>query len=97
MMASRADRRARESMLERGLRDREAGCGPQKYDPSLSSLVHELLFITQAAEWGSLHNPVESAYEVRNGRRESQAKASGDPHHASAWKRGRTCKRSPSY
>ena len=37
-------------------------CGPQKYDPSLRSLLHEPIFMMQAAEYGPPHNPVRSKY-----------------------------------
>jgi len=33
-------------------------CGPQKYDPSLRSLLHEPIFMMQAAEYGFLYNPI---------------------------------------
>src|SRR6516225_11257291 len=33
-------------------------CGPQKKDPSLCSLLHEPIFMMQAAEYGSFHNSV---------------------------------------
>src|SRR5215472_6043159 len=33
-------------------------CGPQKYDPSLRSLLHQPIFMMQAAEYGFLYNPI---------------------------------------
>ena len=33
-------------------------CGPQKKEVSLRSLLHEPIFMMQAAKYGSLHNPV---------------------------------------
>ena len=39
-------------------------CSPQKYDPSLHSLLHEPIFMMQAAEYGSLHHLVSDRQTV---------------------------------
>jgi hypothetical protein len=40
------------------------GCGAQKQHPSLSSLLHEPVFMMQAAEYGALRNPVSDRQSV---------------------------------